>query len=115
MDGAFRAASEVGGIGVVFRDKVGSYAGGSFVELPIEGLHWALQRNVQCIILECDALQVVQGVGSLKRGSSSSDLLLEDVQEYLRCFGSSKFSHISRSANGPAHRMAKLALNFPLE
>ncbi|RXH95763.1 hypothetical protein DVH24_008263 [Malus domestica] len=78
-----------------------------------EGLHWALQRNVQCISLECDALQVVQGVGSLKRGSSSSDLLLEDVQEYLRCFGSSKFSHISRSANGAAHRMAKLALNFP--
>lgn len=125
MNGAFRAASQVGGIGVVFRDEASNYARGFVrkinhannpytVELMAirEGLYWAMQRNMQCIILENDALQVVQGVGSLKRGSSSSDLLLDDVQECLRGFGSSKMCHVSRSANGAVHRMAKLALDF---
>ncbi|KAB2623922.1 hypothetical protein D8674_037875 [Pyrus ussuriensis x Pyrus communis] len=67
---------------------------------------------MQCIILESDALQVVQGVGSLKRGSSSLDLLLDDVRECLRGFGSSKICHARRSANSAAHRMVKLALDF---
>ncbi|KAB2628729.1 protein phosphatase 2C 51 [Pyrus ussuriensis x Pyrus communis] len=126
VDGAFCAASQLGGIGVVFHDEVSSYAGGFIhrvsnvnnpymVELMAarEGLYRAVQRNMQCIFLESDALQVIQGVGSLKRGSSSLDLLVDDVRESLRGIGSSKICHIRSSANGAAHRLAKLALDFP--
>lgn len=72
VDSAFRAASQLRGVGAVLCDDVGSYAGGFvrrfthvnnlyMVELMAtrEGIFWAIQRNVQRIILENDSLQVV--------------------------------------------------------
>ncbi|CAN6704515.1 unnamed protein product [Malus baccata var. baccata] len=125
LQSRWSSPSTGGGIDVVFQDEAGSYAGGfvrkiNHVNNPYtvdlmaagEGLYWAMQWSMQFIILESDALQVVQGVGSLKQGSSSSDLLLDDVRECLRGFGSSKICHVSHSTNGAAHRMAKLALYF---
>ncbi|KAB2615960.1 ribonuclease H protein [Pyrus ussuriensis x Pyrus communis] len=112
VDGAFCAASKIGGIGVIFRGKASSYAGGfvrriSHVNNPYtvellaarDGLFWQCYRTFK-------------GVGSLKRGSSSMDLLVDDVRESLQGFGSSKICHIPHSANGAAHSLAKLALVF---
>lgn len=96
VDGSFGAATNMGGVGAVFRNEVRSYAGGfvcqiSHVNNPYtvellaarDGIFWAMQRNFQSTRLESDALQVVQGVGSLKKGSSSMDLLVDDVWESL--------------------------------
>ncbi|KAB2603036.1 hypothetical protein D8674_004041 [Pyrus ussuriensis x Pyrus communis] len=104
----------------------GSYVGGfvrqvSHVNNPYtvellaarESLCWAMQRNCQSILVKTDALQVVQGVGSLRKGSSFMDLLMDDVQESLWGFGSSKIFHIPSSTNGTTYRLAKLALVFP--
>ncbi|XP_068337725.1 uncharacterized protein [Pyrus communis] len=77
VDGSFLSRSNMGGVGGVFRDKTGSYAGGFVCQIPYascftmvkflavrEGIRWAVERNLDCIIVECDSLQVVQVVGS---------------------------------------------------
>ncbi|KAB2595986.1 hypothetical protein D8674_031436 [Pyrus ussuriensis x Pyrus communis] len=62
---------------VVFRNGAGNYVGGFICKIPyvtnhtvevlaaLEGLELAAQKNWQCIILESDALLVVQAIGSL--------------------------------------------------
>lgn len=108
---------------MVFHNKAGGYTGGFACKTPNatnpyttkilvtrEGLHLAIQRQWQHVVLECDALQVVQAIGSPSCGLSATSLLIEDVKTSLRSFISMRVSHIRRSANLVAHRMAKLAL-----
>ncbi|KAB2615567.1 hypothetical protein D8674_022155 [Pyrus ussuriensis x Pyrus communis] len=51
-----------------------------------EGLHSAIQRQWQHVVLECDALQVVRAIGSPSCGLSATGLLIEDVKTSLRSF-----------------------------
>lgn len=51
-----------------------------------EGLGLAIQHNWQHVIMESDALQVVQAIGSLNCGSSATRLLLDDIKTSLRGF-----------------------------
>lgn len=124
VDGAFNAESKCGGIGVVFRDKAGSYDGGfaSWVPHAInpltakilathDGLDLAAQRNCQQVILECDALQVVQAIGSLISDPSDPGLLIEDIKTSLRDFASTRVTHVRKFANVVAYKLA-LSSNF---
>ncbi|RXI01388.1 hypothetical protein DVH24_014737, partial [Malus domestica] len=87
------SGSNVGGVGGVFRDEAGSYAGGFVRQIPSascstmveflavhEEICWAMEMNLDRIIVECDSLQV--------------------------CY-------VHRSTNVAAHGMAKLAMSFP--
>ncbi|RXH67396.1 hypothetical protein DVH24_027543 [Malus domestica] len=71
----------------------------------------AAQRNCQQVILECDALQVVQEIGSLNSDPFDHGLLIEDIKTRLWDFASSRVTHVRRSANVVAHKLAKLALS----
>lgn len=77
VDASFYANTKCRGIGVVFRDEAGSYARGFICKIPhvtdpytteiltaCEGLHLVIQRHRQHVILENDALQVVQAIRS---------------------------------------------------
>ncbi|RXH92788.1 hypothetical protein DVH24_042562 [Malus domestica] len=85
------------GVGVVFRDEAGSYAGDFIRKLPHatnprmvelmatqDGILWDVQRHWQ---------HVVQDIGSLKKGSSPTDLLVKDIREGLRVFVESKIHY----------------------
>lgn len=77
VDGSFLFEYNVGGVGGVFCDEFGSYARGFVRQIPSassptmveflavrEGIHWAAERNLDRVIVECDSLQVVQAVWS---------------------------------------------------
>lgn len=96
---------------VVIRDGAGSYAGGFICKIryvtnphtveilaALEGLELAAQKNWQCIILESDALLVVQAyaactilgallvvqaMGSLHSGSPSNEFLIDDIKTHV--------------------------------
>nr|XP_028956464.1 uncharacterized protein LOC114824203 [Malus domestica] len=106
VDAFFCANSKCKGIGVVFHNKAGSYTGGFVCKTPNttnpntskilaahEGLHLAIQRQWQHIVLECDALQVVQVIGSPSCGLSTTGLLIEDVKTSLQSYMFVKVSH----------------------
>lgn len=110
---------------MVFRNEVGSYAGGfvrqisptsnlTMVELLAvrDGVYWAVERNLQQIIVKSDSLQVVQAIGSLKQGSSHMDLLVEDIRASLRIFEDSQVCYVRRIANVAAHFIAKLVISY---
>ncbi|KAB2599541.1 hypothetical protein D8674_009812 [Pyrus ussuriensis x Pyrus communis] len=59
--------------------------------------------------MECDSLQVVQAVGSRFQGSSSMDLLVDDIHASLRAFVDSQVCYVPRIANVAAHGMVKLS------
>lgn len=65
-----------------------------------EGLRLVVQRHWQHVILENDALQVVQVICSPSCGFLATGLLLiEDVKISLQNFSTVRVSHIRRSAN----------------
>lgn len=120
VDGSLNSATNLGGVGAVFRDEAGSYAGGfvrqihasspTMVELLTvrDGLCWTMQRNLLRIILESDSLQVVQAIGSLQKGSSHMNLLVEDICVSIWRLEASQICHIRRFANVATYRMTKL-------
>lgn len=61
-------------------------------------------------------MQVVYVVGTLHKGSSGFDLLIDNIKACLQNFDSVEVCHVRRIANCTTHGMAKLALisNFTL-
>lgn len=101
------AATQSGGIGVVFWDEAGSYAGGftrkishvispNIVEILTarEGFRLTSRFSWTQIIVECDALQVVQAIGSLTCDSFAHGLLFEEIKYSLRGFDSARVQHV---------------------
>lgn len=95
------------GVGDIFRDEVGSYVGSFAHKIShvtslkmIEalaarnGVCLSWERKWQQVIIEGDALHVVQALGNLQGGSSGSNFLVEDIKSNLRNFVSSKVCHI---------------------
>ncbi|KAB2610943.1 hypothetical protein D8674_018975 [Pyrus ussuriensis x Pyrus communis] len=74
-------------------------------------LHQAAQWHWRLVILESNALQVVQALHSPHCGVSTIGLLIEDVKARLQSFATVKVNHICRFANVVPHSMAKLALS----
>ncbi|KAM1162324.1 hypothetical protein ACFX2B_001309 [Malus domestica] len=79
-----------------------------------EGICWAVERNLDHIIVECDSLQVVQVVGSRFQGSSPMDLLVDDIRASSQTFVESQVCYVRHSANVATHGMAKLAPPDPI-
>ncbi|CAN6586694.1 unnamed protein product [Malus baccata var. baccata] len=87
-----------------------SYAGGFARKVPHvtspntveilavrEGLELAAQKNWQLVILEYDALLVVQAIGSVQSGSSAIDLLIDDIKTRMRGFDKFEVCHVHQS------------------
>ncbi|RXI06037.1 hypothetical protein DVH24_018079 [Malus domestica] len=81
-----------------------------FVTKPVAMLE-AAQRHWRVVILESNALQVVQALHSPHCGVSATGLLIEDVKASLQSFATVKVNHICTSTNVVTHSMAKLAFS----
>ncbi|XP_070672474.1 uncharacterized protein [Malus domestica] len=97
VDASFCSYSKSGGIGVVFHDEAGTYVGGFICKIPhaidpytVEilaaraSLHQVAQWHWRLVILESDALQVVQALHGPHCGVSTTSLLIEDVRVLLQ-------------------------------
>ncbi|KAB2635564.1 hypothetical protein D8674_026098 [Pyrus ussuriensis x Pyrus communis] len=97
VDGYFLAESNVGGVGVVFRDEVGSYARGFIRQI-------SPASNPTMVEL----ISVCEGHPDL---SSPMDLLVEDIRVSLWGFMDSQVCYVRHTANVAAHCMVKLAVS----
>jgi ribonuclease HI len=64
------------------------------------------------IIMEGDALQIVQALRSTGGGRYSYGLIIEDMHQLLQRFSEFSVQHVRREANRAAHKLAKLALSL---
>jgi ribonuclease HI len=113
------------GLGVIVRNHEGdalamiSETMGSSTD-PVTAEALAARRAVEVshmlglrkIILEGDALQIVQALQSTDGGKYSYGLLIEDMQQLLRRFSEFSVQFVRREANGAAHKLARLALSM---
>lgn len=77
-----------------------------------EVLRWLKNQHVTQVQVETDADLFVEG---LKRdgGLSTFDLILDDIKEIAKCFGSINFLFAKRSAKMAAHLLARDAISRP--
>lgn len=126
-DGAFDVASNSGGIGVVIRNHHGEVLGGVCMRVlhvstaeMVEALaaraacELAISFSLSPIKFEVDSLLVVQATTSTVPTSSVHGCIYEDISDYILQLPGASFSHVMRSSNGEAHRLAKLALRANL-
>ncbi|CAN6720627.1 unnamed protein product [Malus baccata var. baccata] len=88
VDGSFCSVVNLVGVGVVFHDEAGSYAGDFVLKLP----HATNPRMVELM-------------------ATRDGILWDDIKDGLRVFVESKVCHVRRSANVVAHCMAKFTLS----
>lgn len=69
------------------------------------------QLGLNAIILEGDALEVVNGINSSRENWSILGLILQHTKDILEQMQFKKINHISRNLNVVVHRLAKEALN----
>lgn len=60
------------------------------------------------VVLENDALQVVQNLGSMQMCSTPLGLIVEDIKSLLQNFGDVRVCHIRKNDNVIEYRLAKL-------
>ncbi|KAL2935796.1 hypothetical protein RDABS01_018914 [Bienertia sinuspersici] len=106
-------------IGAVIRDEKGALkafgvkvVGPASVEIAKAeaaryGLMLARRLGFLRIILECDAIGVINAINSKKQGETPIFLLFEDIQSYIRCFDDFLCSHVKRTGNTVAHLVAR--------
>lgn len=124
VDGAISKANGKVGIGVVARDSAGQVI--DFLSSPTTGflsprvtealafreaLIFAANNGLTDIIVEGDALQIVQAIN--KGGDQFSDCssIISDCLELLPLFSTYSFQHVKRSCNRVAHSLAKKSLS----
>nr|GLL40618.1 uncharacterized protein LOC109164833 [Ipomoea trifida] len=112
------------GLGWVIRDANGIFKAARAVPVtgvcsPTEAetmairelLSWLKDQSPSQVLIETDALKVVQGLNSCSF-DSAFDLLLCDVRDLLRSFSRTFISFVKRSANRAAHLVAREALSL---
>jgi ribonuclease HI len=110
------------GIGFIARDEKGKFVGAVSKKerIAVEpvvaetlaalfAILWCQEQNYHDVILEGDALQVVNAVNNDRQCSSYYGHLVEDVKLGLRRLNCTKFCHVRHSANAAAHELAFLA------
>ncbi|KAK9943050.1 hypothetical protein M0R45_008673 [Rubus argutus] len=119
-DGAFDHATCTGGIGVIIRDWSGMVMGGicqfvSHVSSPemIEALacratcELALTLSFSPIAFEVDSMLVVQAVHAFGPNTFVLGRIYDDISVCLLDLFGSSVSHVYRSSNSAAHKLAK--------
>ncbi|CAH9106684.1 unnamed protein product [Cuscuta europaea] len=117
------AASGVhnGGIGWCLRDEEGEFIAGAARKLPgsltplmaelvdiREALRWLKDFGGSSVEVGSDSLRAIS---EILNGSSCSavGLLREDISDLANFYSNISFSHVKRSANKPAHLLARAA------
>ncbi|KAF5447347.1 hypothetical protein F2P56_032905 [Juglans regia] len=111
------------GIGIIVRNHTGSVVATSRLNRPLypdpalaeaigalEAARLCHHLGLTNIILEGDALQVIQAINSRSENWSSTGMIMEDVKGQLSTFESWSAIHIRREGNKAAHELAKNAL-----
>ena len=79
----------------------------------LKALSFAHDLGFQNIVLEGDALNLIQALKAQEQNLLPWGLLVEDVKEYGKKFRRVSYSHVKRNGNSVAHNLAKYALCIP--
>ena len=79
----------------------------------LKALSFAHELGFQNIVLEGDALNLIQALKAQEQTLLPWGLLVEDVKEYGKNFRRVLYSHVKRNDNSVAHNLAKYALRIP--
>lgn len=120
FDGAFTESNPKAGIGVVIRDDKGKLLVACSKQIPaginahhikalttMEAFRLALDTGFQHVLLEGDALMIVQAIKNPNTNLSSVGHILEGIKSLCGSFASCFILHVRREGNGVAHRLAK--------
>ena len=126
FDGAVFGESNKSGVGVVIRDNNGAVlvscsekltqaykAEETEILAARKSLMFAHELGFQRIILEGDALGLIQALKSQEQNLSPLGLLVGDVKLYSNHFQKVLYSHVKRNGNSVAHNLAKHAICIP--
>ena len=75
-------------------------------------LEFALEVNIDRVVVKGDSKMVVQALMSKNSSLASYGLLVQDVYVFVRNFFELSYSHTKRDINKVAHNLVKLAVNF---
>ncbi|KAL0001636.1 hypothetical protein SO802_015417 [Lithocarpus litseifolius] len=78
----------------------------------LKALTFAHKLGFQNVILEGDALGLIQALKSQEQNLYPLGLLVEDVKVYLNHFSRVLYSHVKRNGNSVAHNLAKHAISI---
>ncbi|KAE8725168.1 hypothetical protein F3Y22_tig00009009pilonHSYRG00182 [Hibiscus syriacus] len=124
VDGAFRIEDRCGAVGFVVRDDDGFVLGGGahfvreahsaeFVEAQavIHALQFASSKGFTKIIIECDALAVVNRLKSKLPEFSMLGLVLEEAKQLMNSFEDVGVCYVHRLGNRVAHALASFGFD----
>ena len=124
FDGAWRNVANAGG-GGVFRHPDGSwflgYAAKFFASSPVatelmalkEGFNLAKDHNLDCLIIETDALEVKSMLTNIEDHLHSALAnLIKDIASFLSSNACFSIKHAKRSSNTVAHSLAQAGANL---
>lgn len=126
-DAALDQSSNSIGVGVIARDEMGWIVASFCTTVPCftepttaeaiaacKAAQFCREQDFQHIIMEGDALMVVEGL--MQEGPSWQRYghLIAEARNFLNGLVSWKISHVHREGNKAAHRLAKLAVHHSL-
>jgi ribonuclease HI len=116
------------GIGIVARNSLGEvvasmFAPKSYIVAPdiaeavaaLRAAKFGRELSFTRVVLEGDALQIVQALKSSTPNWSSYGHLVEEARDQLNGMHTWRVNHVRRHLNGAAHRLAKEALTLSEE
>ncbi|ONI02519.1 hypothetical protein PRUPE_6G203400 [Prunus persica] len=110
VDGAWKPGTTEGGVGVVVKDSTGKFVAEALAART--GTILAMERGYQNVVFESDALQIVTALRNHSIDRSVIGPVVEDTKSLLTQITGEGFTHIRRTANGVAHRLARFALHI---
>ena len=126
FDGAVFGELNMSGVGVVIRDNNGAVLASCSEKMfqayktqetealaARKALMFAHELGFQSVILEGDALGLIQALKSQEQNVCPLGLLVEDVKVYLNHFQIMLSSHVKRNSNSVAYCLAKHAISIP--
>ncbi|XP_073138351.1 uncharacterized protein [Henckelia pumila] len=78
-----------------------------------EALSWIKNLHLSTIIMESDALLIIEALNRTDQDSSNLGLIIEDCKLLARDVSSCSFSFARRSANQAAHALARGTASMP--
>ena len=126
FDGAIFGDSSMSGVGVVIRDTNGAILASCAEKIghaykadetealaALKGLTFTHELGFLNVVLEGDALGLIQALKSQEQNLSPWGLLVEDVKAYGTKFRRVLYSHVKRNGNSVAHNLAKHTIHIP--
>ncbi|VVA23718.1 PREDICTED: reverse mRNAase [Prunus dulcis] len=119
------ASTAEGGVGLVVRDSVGAFVAGKALHFDNiyyatqveaiaarEGAILAVERGFTNYIIESDSLQIVSALRTTTTDRYVISPIVEDTKSLLSPIIGDVITHICRTANRVADRMARFARNI---